>query len=120
MDFVERLFIGVNDITLTKQRLKLNLIHFEKKKPLKSIIHCSCLTLLLQKVFLTFVTMAIVMKLRMFMIQGLGKLENFQVCGQQCNVHSKIWSMNTFDTWNLYKKHHVSMSITNLHALNSK
>jgi len=50
----------------------------------------------------------------------LRKLENFQIGGRRCNVHLKIWSVNTFETWHLYKKHHVAMSITNLHALNSK
>jgi hypothetical protein len=134
MDFVERLFIDVDDIALTRQGLKLILTHLEKKKLLKSITHCSCLILLFQKVLLTFVTMVQCERGSQFKVDydedysnsswfkdlDLQKLENFQISGRRCNVHLKIWSVNTFDTWHLYQKHHVVMSITNLHALNPK
>ncbi len=117
MDFVERLFIDVNDIALMRQGLKLILTHLEKKKPLKSIIHYSCLIILFQKVFFTFVTMVKCekggqFKNRLWWKWGsswfedldLQKFENFWIGGQWCNVHSKIWFVNTFDKWHSLQK----------------
>lgn len=117
MDFFERLFINVNDIALMKQGLKLILTHLEKKKPLMLIIHYSCFILLFQKVFLTFVTMAKCKRggqfrnrlwwrggISWFKDLDLQKLENFWVGGWRYNVHSKIWFVNTFDTWHSLQK----------------
>jgi hypothetical protein len=46
------------------------------------------------------------------------ELENIKVDGCHRSAHLKIWAFNTFDTWCLYIKLEISMSIANLHVSN--